>query len=123
MEGMYMTITPVKRKKMEKLVYDTMMNLDTTGENSEKYRLKFKGMNDKQFETYFQNIFNPNTNDHLVLDIVEYERDLKIENIEKAAKFLNVPLMEYVMMPFVNGDTDSPVVTQVRVPVGRCCSR
>lgn len=117
-----MALTPAKRKKMEKLVIDTMMLLDPSGTNSEKYRQKFKAMNDKQFDTYFKNIFNKDTNDHLVLDIVEYERDLRIENVEKAADFLGVPLFEYVVMPFVNNDTENPVVSQFKVPVGRYCS-
>ena len=57
-------------------------------------------------------------NDYLVLDIVDYERDLKIENVEKAAKLLNVPLFERVVMPYASTDKDKPSVTKYEVPVG-----
>lgn len=113
-----MALTPAKRKAMEKLVLDTMALLDPSGNNTDKYKKKFKAMSDKQFDDYFKNIFNEDTEDHLTLDVVEYERDLKIEYVEKAANFLNVPLFEYVALPFLNMDTNDPVTTMVRVPVG-----
>ena len=52
------------------------------------------------------------------LEIVEFERDLKLENIQKCADFMRVPLYERVAIPDVTGDNDNVVVTPEPVPVG-----
>jgi len=111
-----MAITKEKRKKMETLIYDTFSTLDPSGVNTEKYQNMFKKMSDAQFDTFFKNYFKNDT--YMVLDIVEYERELKLENIEKAAKLLDVPLFEKLVMPNMNHDKDNPVVTKYEVPVG-----
>jgi hypothetical protein len=54
----------------------------------------------------------------LTLDIIDYERTLSMENIKKAAKYLDVPLFEKVVMPHINMDKDNPIVTKYEVPVG-----
>lgn len=111
-----MAITKEKRQKMEKLIYSTMDLLDPTKINTEKYRERFKKMSDAQFDAYFKEMFA--NEEFMVLDVVDYERDLQMEDIEKAAEHIKVPLFEYVMLPFVNKDTNQPVVTQFKVPVG-----
>lgn len=112
-----MAITPKKRKEMEALIYSVFDALDPSGTNTDKYKSMFKGMNDSQFDTFFKNLF-ANEDLYLILDIVDYERSVKIEQVEKAAKILGVPLMEKVAMPFINGDKDRPTLTKREVPVG-----
>lgn len=111
-----MAITAAKRAKMEKLIYSTMDLLDPTKINTEKYKDRFKNMTDAQFDTYFKKMFA--NGEFMILDVVDYERDLQMEHIEAAAKHINVPLFEHVMLPFVNKDTGQPIVTKFPVPVG-----
>lgn len=111
-----MAISKEKRKKMEQLIYDTFSALDPSGVNTEKYQNMFKPMSDEKFDSFFKSFFKSDS--YLILDIVEYERELKIEQIEKAAKLLDVPLFEKLIMPNINHDTENPVVTKFEVPVG-----
>lgn len=111
-----MAITKEKRKKMEKLIYDTFSALDPSGVNTEKYKSMFKDMTDSQFDSFFKKYFNSDS--YMILDIVEYERELKLENVEKAAKLLGVPLTERLIMPNLNHDKEHPIVTKYEVPVG-----
>ena len=109
-------ITSEKRKKMEKLVYDVFNQLDPTGVNTKKYKDLFKNMSDKEFDKYFSELFNDESA-YLRLDIVDYERDLSIEQCESAAKVLGIPLFEYVYMPHVTMDKNNVVCSKERVPV------
>jgi len=112
-----MAIDKAKRKKMEDLIYQVFDDLDSSKTNSNKYRDIFGKMSDQQFDTFFKQ-FLATEDEYLVLDVVDYERDLKIEDVEKAAKRLGVPLFEKVALPFVNKNTDNPVLTKFEVPVG-----
>ena len=62
----------------------------------------FEPMSDDQFDKFFKNLFS-NEDLYLILDVIEYENSPKINNIEKAANILKVPLMEKVACPFING--------------------
>ena len=112
-----MAINSAKRKDMENLIYKVFSTLDPSEVNTNKYKAMFSSMSDNEFDKFFKNLF-ASEELYLVLDIVNYERDLTIENIEAAAKILDVPLMEKVAMPFVNGNSDRPVLTKYEVPVG-----
>lgn len=112
-----MSIDKNKRKKMESLIYQVFDALDETGTNTKKYKDMFSKMSDKEFDDFFKQLFS-NEDEYLVLDVVDYERDLRIEHVEKAANILGVPLFEKVVMPFVNMDTENPIVTKYEVPVG-----
>ncbi len=91
--------------------------LDPTGDNSKIYEEKFNKMNDKEFDSWANSFFN-NEKANLYLELVEFERDLKLENIEKCAEYMHVPLFERVAMPYLTGDPDNVVVTPEPVPVG-----
>lgn len=106
-----------KRKVVMKYLDDFFNTLDPSGANSKLYHEKFDKMSDTQFDTYFKKFLN-NDKANLYLEIVEYERDLKIEDIEECAKKMKVPLFEYVAMPYLTGDKDNVVVTNEPVPVG-----
>lgn len=112
-----MAIDKAKRKKMEDLIYSVFDALDETKTNSNKYREMFRKMSDKEFDDFFKRFFE-NEDEYLILDVVDYERDLRIEHVENAAKILGVPLFEKVALPFINKDTKNPVITKYEVPVG-----
>jgi hypothetical protein len=112
-----MALTKQKRKDMEELIYKVFTALDPSLTNTNKYKALFGKMSDAQFDAYFKKIF-ADDNIYLVLDVVDFEHDTNLDNIEKAANILKVPLMEYVAMPFVNKDKENPVTTKHRVVVG-----
>ena len=102
---------------MEKLIYDVFDRLDPTKTNTNFYRSFFSKMNDKEFDNFFKKFF-ADKNAFLTWHITPYENDIEEENIEKAAKFMGVPLYEYVVMPYGSKDPEHPIVTPYKVPVG-----
>lgn len=105
------------RQYIEKLIYDTFDALDPSGTNTNKFKLAFSQMNDAQFEKYMKD-FLKNDQENFMLDIVEFDHDLKMENCEKAAKVLGIPLMEYVYMPHLTMDRNRVVVSKQKCLVG-----
>lgn len=105
------------RAYIEKLIYDTFDALDPSGTNTEKYKALFSVMNDAQFEKYMRN-FLKNPDEQFILDIVEFEHDIKMDNCEKAAKVLGIPLMEYVYMPHLTMDKKNTIVSKEKCLVG-----
>ena len=101
-----------KRKAAEKLCYDVMNILDPSGVNTTKYKEIFSKMSNTEFVSFMQRMWEDDTLNY-ILDIVDFERDLEMENIEKAANFLGIPLEEYVMYPHLNQDRDKPIVSRV----------
>ena len=105
------------RQKMEALIYKFFTAFDPSGSNTKKYKSLFQPMSDAQFKKYFKEFFE-DEKAYLVLDIVLYEHNMKMENIEAAAKVLNVPLFEYVYIPHLTMDKEHVVCTKEPVPVG-----
>lgn len=96
----------------------TVMNkLDPTGENAKIYHEKLDKMTDAQFDKWAKAFF-ADEKQNLYLEVVEYERDISLEQIEDAAKYLGVPLYERVAIPYLNGDPELVTVTPTPVPVG-----
>jgi len=91
--------------------------LDPTGDNSKMYEEKFNKMNDKEFDSWANNFFN-NPKANLYFEIVEFERELSLENEEKCAEYMKVPLFERVAIPHLTGDPNNVIVTPEPVPVG-----
>jgi len=106
-----------KRKKFMKMLLDTFNLLDPSGDNAKKYEKFFSSMSDDQFDKYIRKLF-ADESQQFYLEIVEYMRDNKYENIEKAAKYLGVPLYETVYLPHINHDLENVTVTPEKVPVG-----
>ena len=106
-----------KRKEMEELIYGFFDLYDPTGRNTAYYRNKFKDMNDAQFDKYFKDLFNDRS-PYLTATMIDYENPIKIENIEKAAKFLQVPLFERVVLPYASPDPNKPIITKHECMVG-----
>ena len=105
-----------KRKQAEETVYKVMDALDPTGANTKRYRSMFSKMPNSEFESLMKDMWEDDTL-NFVLDIVDFERPLKLEYIEKASKIIDVPLEEYVMFPHLNNDIDNPVVSKVKLIV------
>ena len=82
------------RREVETLIYKTMDILDPTELNSAWYKEKFSKMSDKEFFDFFNQEFS------LKFQMKLFEVEPKMEQIEKAAKFIKVPLMEYLYMPY-----------------------
>jgi hypothetical protein len=106
-----------KRKEMEDLIYTFFDLFDPSGRNTEYYRNKFKSMSDAEFDQYFKLLFEQD-DPYLTATMVDYENPLKIENIEKAAKFLDVPLFEKVVLPYASQDPNNPIITKHECLVG-----
>ena len=107
-----------QRRRIQELVDGTMMRLDPTGRNAQKYRDMFQKMNDKQFSDWIT-AFLADEKSNFRLDIEEFGKcQLKFENVEKAAKFLNIKIFEYVYIPHVSSDPNRPVRTKQPVLVG-----
>ena len=106
-----MAITKEKRKEMEDLIYKFFATIDPSKVNAENYKSFFGKMSDTQFDTFFKKLFMSKS-PYLPLDVVIFERDLDMANIEKASKLLDIPLYEYVVLPFFSEDKSNPIVTQ-----------
>lgn len=106
-----------KRKEMEDLIYTFFDLFDPTGRNTEYYRNLFNNMSDGQFDQYFKLLFEQD-DPYLTATMVDYENPVLIENIEKAAKYLEVPLFERVVLPYASEDPDNPVITKHECLVG-----
>lgn len=106
------------RKQIEQLIYDTFDALDPSGNNTDKYRNIFSSMNEKEFESFFKD-FLKSDEENFTLDIVEFEHDLRMENCEKAAKVIGIPLMEYVHMPHLTMDKSRVIVSKEKCLVGK----
>lgn len=105
------------RDYIEKMVFDTFDALDPTGVNTCKYKAMFADMNDKEFEKFIKD-FLKNDKENFTLDLIEFENDIKMENCEKAAKVLGIPLYEYVYMPHLTMDKKNVVVSKEKCLVG-----
>ena len=112
-------INALKRQKMEDTIYKVFSALDKTGANTKKYKDIFSNMTDNQFEKFFKELF-ANDEAYLILDTCDYERDLKMDDIEDAAKILGVPLFERVAFPHYTMDHKQVVVSKEPIPVGYC---
>jgi hypothetical protein len=86
--------------------------------NSSHCRQEWEAMSDAEFEKMMKRLRDNEDEQLVYLELVEFERDLKLPNIEKCANFMKVPLYEYVALPDVTGDPNNVVVTPQPVPVG-----
>lgn len=102
-----------KRQKAEKMIVDTISILDKTGLNTQKYLEIFKGMSDAKFLEWIKN-----NEEHLYLEVLPFKNEPSMHDIEEAAKFIDVPLEEKVIIRNDGSDPDNPSVTTFKQPVG-----
>jgi len=107
-----------KRKYVMDYVQRLYDSLDPSGENFKIFKKKYESLSDKDFAEKFEEFLNDDTQKGFYLEIIEYERDLTLENIFKCSDELGIPLFEYVLISHINGDPDNPIVTPEPVPVG-----
>jgi len=107
-----MATTKAKRKKIETSVLETFRILDKTGRNAERYQAFFKSMSDAQFEKWVKS-FLADKDENFFLECMPYDSEPSLEEIEKAAKYLKIPLKETVTFRHLNG-----VQSSEPVPVG-----
>lgn len=107
----------VNRADIEKLIYDAFDALDPSGTNTNKFKVMFSEMSDTEFEKFFKK-FLADDKENFTLDIIEFENQLKMENCEKCAKILGIPLMEYVYMPWLSKDKSKVIVSKEKCLVG-----
>lgn len=101
-----------KRQEVENLIYKTMDILDPTESNSGFYKEKFANISDKEFYKFFEQEFS------LKFQMKLFDIEPKMDQIEKAAKFLGVPIMEYLYMPYMYKDEKgNPVRTNYKTMV------
>ena len=82
-----------KRLQIESLVYRTMNALDPSGSNTGKYKAMFSKMNDAAFSKWVtQFLADPKANIRLDIEEFDKSKTLKYENVEKAAKQMNLDL-------------------------------
>ena len=112
-----MAITPEKRAKMENLIYTFFTAFDKSNTNTDYYREFFSSMSDAKFDEYFKEFFE-NPKAYLILNVTDYVHSIKMEDIERAAKVLKIPLFENVYTPHITMDKDKVVCTKEPVPVG-----
>ena len=106
-----------KRKSAEKLVYDVMNALDPTGTNTNRYKKLFSTMSDSKFENFMKCMFEDD-NMNFTLEIKEFDREVNLDMIEKAAKILGIELEEYVILPHISMSQEHPVVTKEKCITG-----
>ena len=106
------------RRKVFMDYLDSILNtLDPSGANSKLYHEKFDKMSDNQFDSYIKRFFEDDKQ-NFYLEIVEYERDLTMENINACAEMMGVPLYERIALPYLTGDKENVLVSKSEVPVG-----
>ena len=110
----------IKQKRvefMDRLINKIFNNLDPSGANSKWYKDMLDKKTDEEFDKWFHTVFMKEDYT-LYWEFIEFEREAKIENIAKAAKANDIPLYEFVAVPYTNGDPNNVVVTPEPVPVG-----
>lgn len=110
-------MTPQKREEMETLIYNFFSAFDKTETNTKHYQDMFSKMSDTQFDKWFKDFFD-NPKAYLVLNICDYENTIQLDDIEDAAKVLDIPLFETVYMPYVTMNKKKTIATPIPVPVG-----
>lgn len=107
-----MAIKKKDRLQVEELVYKVMNALDPSGSNTEHYMDIFNRMDDKTFEKVFTRKFP------LKFHTKPFEIEPKIEDIEKAAKTLDIPILEKVRMPHLAVDAEGRPIRSQECLVG-----
>ena len=107
-----------KRKHFMKYLENLYDTLDPSGTNTKLLHEKYDNLSDEQFAKEVEAFLNNDSIKGFYLEIVEFERDLSMENLFKCADSIGVPLFENVATPHINGSVENAIVTPEPVPVG-----
>ena len=105
------------RNDIQNLIFRFFTAIDEHKYNITYYKDFFGSMNDAQFKSYIKALLSDDSA-YLNLTVIDFKCPLTIEEIEAAAKVLNIPLYENVSMPHLTMDKNNVVVTREPVPVG-----
>lgn len=107
-----------KRAYVMEYVEKLYNSLDPSGENFKNFKKEYESLSDEAFGKKFEEFLNDETQKGFYLEIVEFERDLTLENVFKCSEAIGVPIFEYVMLSHINEDSENPIVTVEPVLVG-----
>ena len=107
-----------KRKYFMEYMTNIYDILDPSGTNTKLFREKYDKLSDDEFSKSVEAFLSNDKIKGFYLEVVEFERDLSLENIFKCAEYMNIPLFEHVAVPHINGSVDDAIVTPEPVPVG-----
>lgn len=113
-----MRTTHERKQRVIDWVCQALDKLEGGSVNSSRYRKEWEAMSDAEFTRFMKSLLANEDQQMVYLEVVEFERDLKLENIQACADFMKVPLYERVAIPDVTGNDDNVVVTPEPVPVG-----
>lgn len=88
-------MTKKTREDIEVLICQTLDLLDPSKQNSDFYKEKFATMSDAQFDKFVRKKFP------VVMNVNLFELEPVMKDIERAAKFLGVPLIEKIALPYL----------------------
>lgn len=110
----------IKEKRKYVMQYlENMYNiLDPSGSNTKMLHETWDHLSDEEFSKEFEEFLLDDKIKGFYLEIVEFERDLSLENVFKCAESMKVKLFEHVAVPHINGDPENAIVTPEPVPVG-----
>jgi hypothetical protein len=105
-----------RRLEKQKKILNVIEILDKTKKNLNFYQQKFLKMNDKEFDNWLKDL--KSGKEVIRLETIAYENEPSLEDIEKAANYLKLPLEEYVY--FNHEKTEDGLVPRsyAKVPVG-----
>nr|DAJ30970.1 MAG TPA: hypothetical protein [Caudoviricetes sp.]DAS08425.1 MAG TPA: hypothetical protein [Caudoviricetes sp.] len=83
-----------KRQEVEEWIYTFLDKLDPTEQNSQFYKAKFAKMNDTAFLAFMKQYFP------IKFQIKIFEVEPSIKQIANALKYINVPMVEKMRIPF-----------------------
>lgn len=104
-------MTP-QRKKAEKLVFDVMSAMDPSGKVADYYKKIFSDMSDKEFTKFVSGKYPF----RFITRVFEIEPTM--DQVEKAANVMGVPILEKVSMSYIYEDENGKGVTSHEALVG-----
>lgn len=104
-------MTKQQRTKIEEKIYKYFKILDKTGQNTEYYKKKFSAMNDKEFVDFFKQDFP------LKFQTKIFEIEPTMKDILDGLRFLGVPILERINMPYLYTNKDGESVATLPVIV------
>lgn len=110
-------ITKKKREMMEDKIYKFFDLFDPTGRNTKYYKHRLGEVSDAEFDRFFRTLFSQKF-PYMTATMVDYENPVEMKNLEKAAKYLNVPIFERVVTPYASPDPKNPIITKHECLVG-----
>lgn len=106
-----------KRKRIEKLIYAAMNELDPTGGNTAIWKEKFSKMSDTQFASFMKTLHDPKEN--IRLEYHEFGDDAPtLERAINASKVIGFDLFQYCYLPHITEDDEVVMRTPTKCLVG-----